>query len=128
MKRVFVILTLGLLSGCTLLYVPPVPERTEVQVTPRLILDKASELRWTGQRLELSVTPTVLPQEGWLAVQWFSPQNKQVASDSVWMGEDAPLGHLFLLPGGVETTPGEWRAALSFENTLVRQFAATVPE
>ena len=118
-----------LLSSCTLLYIPPVPERAEIQVTPRLILDEASELRWTGERLELSVTPTVLPAEGWLAVQWFSPQNKQVASDSLWLGDgDALLGHLFLLPNGLEPLEGEWRAVLSFDRNFVRQFSTTVPE
>ncbi len=116
------------LSGCTLLYFPPVPQRSEVQVTPRLTLDEASELRWAGERLELSVTPATVPAEGWLAVQWFSPQNKQVASDSVWLkAGDAFLGHLFLLPGGVEPAAGEWRAALSFRGDFVRQFSAVVP-
>ena len=133
MKRLLVLLlavlsVTALLSACTLLYVPPVPERAEVQVTPRLILDKASELRWTGERLELSVTPTVLPAEGWLAVQWFAPQNEQVASDSVWLGEGDPIGYLFLLPGNVDLVPGEWRVALSFGGKFVRQFAAVVPE
>lgn len=126
--KIVVTAALLLLSGCTLLYVPPVPARTEVQVTPRLTFNQTSELRWTGARLELSVTPTVIPEEGWLAVQWFSPQNQQVASDSVWLSNsDAFLGHLFLLPGGLEAVPGEWRVALSFGATWVRQFSAVVP-
>ena len=93
-----------------------------------MTFNAASELRWTGARLELSVTPTVLPEEGWLAVQWFSPQNKQVASDSFWLSDgEIGLGHLFLLPGGVAAIPGEWRVALSFGGDFVRQFSAVVP-
>ena len=122
MKRLLVLaLLVGVtapLSGCTFLYVPPVPKRTDIQVTPRLILDGASELRWTGERLELSVTPTVLPEEGWLAVQWFSPQNRQVASDSVWLSGDAPLGQIFLLPAG-----REGRARRMARDPVVRKHA-----
>ena len=127
MKRVFIVVVL-FLSACTPLYLPPLPKRADVQVAPRLTFSQASELRWTGQRLELSVTPTVVPKEGWLAVQWFSPQNKQVASESFWLSDRAAeLGHLFVLPGSLEAVPGEWRVALSFGGRFVRQFSATVP-
>lgn len=86
-------------------------------------------VRLRGERLELSLQLNAVPDEGWLAVQWYSPKNVQVASDALWITEaDAGLSRLILLPGDIEVAPGQWRAVVSFGSNLLRQFSLNVPE
>ena len=86
-------------------------------------------VRLRGERLELSLQLNAVPSEGWLAIQWYSPKNVQVASDALWItNTDAGLGRLVLLPGDVEVVPGQWRAVVSFGSDLLRQFSLVLPE
>lgn len=118
------LLLLASLAGCRPLYLPPVPQPLELD--PRLEVTARPELE-DGRPLTV-VTPGLVPEEGWLAIQWFSPGNREVASASVWL--DSPYGGgdlLLALPQDVEVTPGRWRAVLSFEGILVRQLDFEVP-
>ncbi len=125
MKRIAVpILALLLLSACTYTYIPPVPEaRTREEV---FTLSSSSGLVREGERLRLDFVVEEVPEADWLAVQWFAPNNDQVASNSVWIPEyDRATGTLFS-PERVTLRPGTWRAVLSFQGRIVRQFAAVI--
>ncbi len=126
MKRSLMLVLL--LSACTPLYLPPVPERGVPPPAERLELAGGSALTLREEGgLELRLQLANVPEAGWLAVQWFSPAGQEVASDSVWLAPgDVGVNPSFLLPGGHEVTPGPWRAVLSFEGRLVQQFALEV--
>lgn len=121
--RVGAALLLGTLSACTPLYLPPVPER--IEPTARL------DVRATGSSEEgrpaVEVALREVPQPGWLAVQWFSPRNLEVASQSVRIdGESGGQVVTFRLPADVESASGRWRAILSKDGQFVRQVAIEV--
>ena len=117
------------LSACVPLYFPPVPSRDREPMVDQIDIGNSAGVRLRGERLELSLQLNAVPDEGWLAVQWYSPKNVQVASDALWVGKaDAGLGRLILLPGDIEVVPGQWRAVVSFESNLLRQFSLTIPE
>lgn len=123
--RLLLALYLLALSGCTPLYLPPIPAR-ELPRSERLRLSSASGLTLDGGALVLTVVLTQLPREGWLAVQWFSPDNREVASDALWLTRaDVGVSRRLSLPRPPE--PGEWRAVLSFEGEFVRQLSYRVP-
>ena len=115
-------------TACMPLYVPLVPEAPSVPTGAR-VTDASSLAIVAGRpRLELNLVPgDALPGGGaWLAVQWYGPANTLVASDSVWVeGSDASV-HVFDLPPDVEVSAGEWRALVSLEGTLLRQFRVDV--
>jgi hypothetical protein len=117
------VLFLFLLSSCTFLYLPPIlPEQT---VEPVLDLSGSSGLRYAAEKLELSVFLQTVPKEGWLAVQWFAPNNKEASSDALWIERrDAGLSQSFVLPQ--VPSKGEWRVVVSFGETLLRQFSLEV--
>ena len=120
--------TLLLLPACTPLYIPPVQERT-IEPTPRLDLTGSSGLRLREGRLELSLFLTNVPEDDWLNVQWYSPQNRQAASDSLWVTEaQVGLSRIFLLPEDVELQAGQWSAVVSYEGNLIRQFSIVIGE
>ena len=128
MKRLGLIL-LCFLGSCTPLYFPPVPERSREATVDRLVVSEASTLRLNGGSLELKLILAAIPEEDWLSVQWFSPENVQVASDALWLGEaDTKLERTVLLPGDVELSPGEWRAVLAYQGQWVRQFSVVLRE
>jgi hypothetical protein len=112
-----------LLSSCTFLYLPPVlPEQT---VEATLDLSGSSGLSYAAEQLELSVFLRTIPQAGWLAVQWFAPNNKEVASDSLWIElRDQGLSQRFALPQ--KPSKGDWRVVVSFGDRLLRQFSIEI--
>ncbi|MGL4612168.1 MAG: hypothetical protein ACRCYY_21230 [Trueperaceae bacterium] len=112
-----------LLPSCTFLYLPP---ELPIQPIPETFdISSSSGLTYKNRQLELSVLLRNVPQEGWLAVQWYAPNAKEAASDSVWIEQrDEGLTQNFLLPQ--RPARGEWRAVVSFGNSLLRQFSYTV--
>ena len=124
-KKIFFYLVpfLLYLSSCTFLYLPP---ELPVQSIPETFdISGSSGLKYQNNQLELSVLLRNVTQEGWLAVQWYAPNSKEVTSDSVWIEErDEGLAQTFTLPQ--IPSRGEWRAVVSFEKTLLRQFSFNV--
>lgn len=114
-----------LLSACQPLYLPAVPAGTAAPVR-RPLLDV--ELRLAGGRPVLFLEVISATEEGWLALQWFSPRNTEVASDSVWLAGDAEgLALTVPLPADIDATPGEWRLLLSLHSRVLRQLSVNVP-
>ncbi len=110
------------LAACTFLYIPPVREAQSIQAA--LDISGSAGLRMNSGRLELSIYLQQVPNEGWLAVQWYSPNNREVVSDSLWIRpRDAGLSRNYSLPATVQLQSGEWRAIVSFEGRLLRQFS-----
>ena len=113
-----------LLSACQPLYIPPVP--TPLELPERLELDAQAGL--DGQRPRVSVELLNIPEEGWLAVQWFSPNNRESASESVWITPaDENSTMVLQLPSDVEAGSGRWRAVLSMDDRVLRQLSIEVP-
>jgi hypothetical protein len=112
-----------LLSSCTFLYLPP---ELPIQSIPEVFdISGSSGLSYKNNELELSVLLRNVPQQGWLAVQWYAPNSKQVNSDSIWIERrDEGLTQTFTLPQ--IPSRGEWRAVVSFEEKLLRQFSLDV--
>jgi hypothetical protein len=111
------------LSSCTFLYLPP---ELPVQTIPETFdISGSSGLTYENNLLELSVLLRNVPSEGWLAVQWYAPNSREIASDSAWIERrDEGLSQTFTLPQF--PSRGEWRAVVSFEKTLLRQFSFDV--
>lgn len=122
--RLLPLAVLGLaLSACMPLYLPPVPDPPPFEAGTRVVAFTA-ELNAAG-RPSLELTLADLHAPGWLAVQWMAPDNRQAASDSVWVEPATPTA-TFALPADVEPRPGEWRAVVSFGKLLLRQFLFVV--
>lgn len=114
-------------SGCRPLYLPLVPE--SVPSTPALLLDSDAALRLQGDRLRLDLAPRRVPEGGFLAVQWFDPTLREVASQSVWLdASDTPTPLALVSPERLQLRPGRWRALVSFEGQLLQQFTLEVAE
>lgn len=113
-------------AGCQPLYLPPVPAPLELPA--RFELTGSSALLQEG-RPALRLLLGRVPQEGWLAVQWFAPDNREAASESVWVapGMEGTVVHV-TLPPDIESTDGRWRAVLSLEGEVVRQLSVEVPD
>jgi hypothetical protein len=111
------------LSSCTFLYLPP---ELPIQTIPETFdISGSSGLTYTNNQLELSVLLLNVPEEGWLAVQWYAPNGKEASSDSLWIERrDEGLTQTFELPQ--RPSRGEWRAVVSFGETLLRQFSYNV--
>jgi hypothetical protein len=114
---------LFLLSSCTFLYLPP---ELPIQTIPETFdISGSSGLTYENTQLELSVLLRNVPEEGWLAVQWYAPNGREATSDSVWVERrDEGLTQTFELPQ--RPSRGEWRAVVSFGETLLRQFSFEV--
>lgn len=123
LKIFFVVPFLFYLSSCTFLYLPP---ELPVQSIPETFdISGSSGLTYENNLLELSVLLRNVPQEGWLAVQWYAPNSREIASDAVWIEQrDEGLAQTFTL--SQIPSRGEWRAVVSFEKTLLRQFSLEV--
>jgi hypothetical protein len=121
-------LCLWLLAGCAPLYLPPVPEPPVVAAPTAPLLSGSPGVEWTVDGgLALHLRLGEMPREGWLEVQWFSPENRQVASDAAWVRPADAGGRVVLpLPAAVRVTPGTWRAVASFRGVFLRQFALEV--
>lgn len=108
----------SVMAGCTPLYLPPVPEPLEV--APRFDLEAVALVE--EGRPVLRIELLEVPAAGWLAVQWFSPANREAASESLWV-EPGDEGRVLQasLPQDVEPVSGRWRAVVSRDGVLVRQ-------
>lgn len=116
---------LFLLGACQPLYLPPVPEASAPQ--PRLQVEAQLGLTSSGQP-ELEVLVLSVPELGWLAVQWFAPNNLEAASESTWLDESSVGQRLsLLLPADVTPVAGTWRALLSRGPVVLRQLSVEVP-
>jgi hypothetical protein len=117
-------LLLSLPAGCRPLYLPPVPE--PLVLAERFELDGSA--RVVEGRPSLTLLPRTVPDEGWLAIQWFAPNNREVASESRWLAPgDAGRSLMVVLPADVEAAPGRWRAIVSRGGVVVRQLSVMVP-
>lgn len=126
--RAGLFLLAGLLGGCTPLYLPPVPAPS-VRPSPRLAFEADSGLALADGRPELTLSLRSVPEDGWLALQWFGPDNREAASDSLWLEPGMEgLALRLPLPVGAEVRPGRWRVVLSFGREVVRQFSLEVEE
>jgi len=115
-----------LLSSCTPLYIPPVPVKIEVEKITSLNYSKGLSLE--DKVLTLNLKLFSVSHDGWLSVQWFSPDNKEISSDSVWI-EIAEEGETVIFQlDSKETASGLWRVIVSFDNKLLRQFTFEVEE
>ncbi len=115
-----------LLSACTYTYIPPIP-RTEATPPPTFTVAPSSQLFREATGLRLSLRVTEVPTAGWVAVQWLSPRNQEVASDSIWFEASSnPQTTDFALPDDVTLTPGEWRAVVTYGGQVARQFSLAV--
>jgi len=122
-RKLLLLLNLVLLAGCQPLYVPPLLEAQAPEERARLEL----ELTAPEGRPVLSVRVIDVVTDGWLAIQWFTPGGREVASESIWLdAERIGLRYELPLPADVETVPGEWRALLSQHSTVIRQLTVTV--
>ena len=120
------LLVLVFLAGCTFTYIPPLREARIPE--PRLtIIDQKSSLEQTQTSLKLTLELATVPQADWLAVQWFSPGNDEVAAQSVWL-EPAPEPQAVAVPLSprIALADGLWRAVVSYQGKLARQFSVTV--
>lgn len=113
------------LVACRPLYVPLVPTGLPEPHPTRLSGGSTLAAGMGGRpRLELEVLDVA--RAGWLAVQWFGPGGAEAASDSAWL-EPPAAAAVFDLPADVALRPGEWRAVVSFEGVILRQFLLVVP-
>ena len=125
LPSLLVFLTLSFLSSCTFLYIPPIIE-AEV-IAERLNIEGSRGLFLENDELSLSVQLNRIPHEGWLNVQWYAQTNEEVASDAFWLtrsNEGYTLS--YGLPSYVDLAEGTWRAVLSFEGQLLRQFSIDI--
>lgn len=119
------LLSLLALSGCAFTYTPLVREARTPD--PRLTVLRESGLVQADGALELTLALRSVPEADWLAVQWFDPSNSEVAAESVWLEPAAATQSLELaLPSRVVLQNGLWRAVVSYQGRLIRQFSATV--
>lgn len=123
---VFTLLTTVVLTSCTFTYVPFIPANPQLREA-RFLMSESQGLRVEEEQLRLDITIKEIPKSDWLAVQWFSPLSKEVASDSKWLevveGEEVSEHSLsFDLPVDITLTPGYWRAVVSYQGRLIRQF------
>ncbi len=127
-RLVICALLTGALSACTLTYLPPLREARALE--PRLELSPESGLNVpdsaVSRGLELTIMLRTIPESDWLAVQWFSPRNDEVAATSLWLEPDTTRELRTALPSDVTLTDGLWRAVVSYQGRLIRQFSLEV--
>lgn len=122
--RLLTLMLLLLPLGCQPLYLPPVP--TPLEAPERFELEGSAAIVDGRPSLDLAIRR--VPAEGWLAIQWFSPGNREVASESLWIASaDEGQSFRIALPEDVEPLPGRWRAVLSRGDEVIRQLSVTVP-
>lgn len=125
MRRLsFFLLLMVSVAACRPLYLPPLIESEQPEPRARLTLELVLE----QERPLLLVSVLDVPEEGWLAVQWFAPGSQEVASQSIWLDPDA-IGQNFRLPlpEDVQSQAGTWRALVSQHSLVLRQLDVTVP-
>lgn len=122
----FILPVLFFLGSCTFTYIPPLREARAPE--PRLtVIDNKSTLEQNETSLKLTLELATVPEADWLAVQWFDPGNDEVAAESVWL-EPAPEPQnvAVSLPPRTALENGLWRAVVSYQGKLLRQFSARV--
>ncbi len=125
MTRIFLVCALLLLGGCTFTYIPPLREARAPE--PRLSILDQSALKQSETSLELNLRLATVPEADWLTVQWFDPANDEVAAESVWIGPaPKPQAVAVSLPARTALKDGLWRAVVSYQGELARQFSVTV--
>lgn len=113
-----------LLSACQPLYFPLVPETSRPQARVQLEV----QLALADGRPELDALVLRVPEPGWVAIQWFAPDNREAASESIWLDEDSVGQRVSLpLPADVTLVSGTWRALLSRGPVVLRQLSIEVP-
>lgn len=108
-------------SGCTPLYLPPVPAELP-PIPPRIRIAEA-RIDHLGGVPAAVFTPREVPNEGWLQVQWFPPAGGAVASASVWLDRES-VGRVVRVPFPADVPrerAGRWRAVLSMDGRVLRQ-------
>ena len=73
-------------SSCTLLYLPPVP--SNIMAPKRILINSSSHIRLYQGSPALEIVIESLPKPGWLTLQWFGPDNREVGSESFWISEE----------------------------------------
>lgn len=122
---VLVLVAAGTLTACRPLYIPAIPD--DIPFTPRVSASTDGGFHFDAAgypTIELELRDVAEP--GWLAVQWFSPQGSEAASQSVWVEAAAQQSVSFTLPADVALRRGDWRAVLSLNGRLVRQLNFTM--
>jgi len=111
------------LCGCTLTYTPLLREARAPE--PRLVIGSGTLVQDEAS-LELRLLLSV-PEADWLAVQWFDPDNEEVSATSVWLEPTLePQALSVALPPGIALEDGLWRAVVSYQGRLARQFSVQV--
>lgn len=114
-----------LLSSCAFTYLPLIPEARTLP--PSLDLRGSAGLIQDGANLSLHLTLREVPAADWLAVQWYAPDNRVVASESIWIDpSSAGTTRVLFLPAEVPRRPGLWRAVVWYQGQVVRQFSLAV--
>lgn len=124
-SRMLAGLALLALSSCAFTYIPLIPEARTLP--PSLDLRGSAGLIQDGDSLALHLALREVPAADWLAVQWYDPNNRIVASESIWV-DPSSVGatRVLFLPAEVAWQPGLWRAVVSFQGRVVRQFSLAV--
>ncbi len=136
-SRLVTLVLSAALPACTPLFVPPVPSST-LSPAPAWRVGGDAEARAfaTGDgdvRLRARVRFESVPEDAWIAVQWFGPNGGERASSSRWVSRlDEGRWFAWDLPVDVTVVPGVWRALLSVDGRPLRQLdvvveAAAVP-
>lgn len=130
-SAVIILAALYALAGCRPLYIPLVPDAPPAPTAVRLAADSHLAVVAGRPSLVLSLTATgtaAQVQDGaWLDVQWFGPSGRQAASESLWLdGERSGEDFTVELPADVVVVPGEWRAVVSMDGVVLRQFRVDV--
>ena len=112
-------------SSCKLLYLPPVP--SNVIAPKRILINSSSHIRLYQGSPALEIVIESLPKPGWLTLQWFGPDNREVGSESFWISEeDKGVSRIYILASKVPMLAGRWRVVVSFSNRVVRQITGSL--
>ena len=112
-------------SSCKLLYLPPVP--SNIIAPKRILINSSSHIRLYQGSPALEIVIESLPKPGWLTLQWFGPDNREVGSESFWISEeDKGVSRIYILASKVPMLAGRWRVVVSFSNRVVRQITGSL--
>lgn len=119
------------LPACTPLFVPPIPTSTlEPAPVWRVGGDAEARVVETAEgdvRLRARVRFESVPEDAWVAVQWFGPTGGERASSSRWVSPlDEGRWLAWDLPEDVPVVLGVWRALLSVDGRPLRQLDVVV--
>ena len=93
----------------------------------RILIDSSSHIRLYQGSPALEIVIESLPKPGWLTLQWFGPDNREVGSESFWISEeDKGVSRIYILASKVPMLAGRWRVVVSFSNRVVRQITGSL--